>query len=127
MNRRLVELVILEMDSQAFEDLIFSLVHAEEPTARQLKPPDAGRDTIVGADENHGELVWQVKHHTSGINWSKCEKSLKDSIEKRNPEVVTFVFPVNMTEGKEAGLTDLRERYPRVRLPEPWTIGVLLE
>lgn len=127
MNRRLVELVILEMDSQAFEDLVFSLVHAEEPAARQLKPPDAGRDTIVGADENHGELVWQVKHHTSGINWSKCEKSLKDSIEKRNPEVVTFVFPVNMTEGKEAGLTNLRERYPRVRLPEPWTMSVLLE
>jgi hypothetical protein len=27
-------------------------------------------------------------------------------------EVVTFVFPVKMTEGKEEGLTNLRKRYP---------------
>jgi hypothetical protein len=32
-----------------------------------------------------------------------------------------------MTEGKEAGLTNLRKRYPKVELPEPWTMSVLLE
>lgn len=127
MNPRLIELVILAMDSRAFEDLLFSLVRAEEPTARQLKPPDAGRDTIVPTTKTRREQAWQAKHHTSGISWSKCEESLKQSIEKRDPETVTFVFPVNMTEGKEEGLKELRKRYPKVDLPEPWTMATLLE
>ncbi|MFZ1153447.1 MAG: hypothetical protein WAN93_00940, partial [Solirubrobacteraceae bacterium] len=127
MKPRLIDIALTLMDSQEFEDVVFALVRAEEPTAIQLKPPDAGRDTIVPADDRHGEWVWQAKHHTSGISWSKCEKSLKTALEKREPEEVTFVFPINMSEGSEPGLKKLREKYPGVRILDPWTAGTLRE
>ena len=127
MDPRLLELAIQAMTPAAFEDLVFALVRAEEQTARQLNPPDAGRDTIVPATDEQRERAWQAKHHVSGIAWGKCEESLKRALEERDPETVTFVFPVNMTEGKEEGLGDLRRRYPEVDLPEPWTLGTLRE
>ena len=115
------------MDDRAFEDLVFALVRVDHPEARQLTPPDAGRDVIVPASGTSREIAFQVKHHTSGIDWGKCEDSLKQALKMRDPESLTFVFPVNMTEGKEPGLQDLRARYSNVTLPEPWTLASLRE
>ncbi len=123
---RLVEMAIGAMSDRDFEDLVFALVRAEDNRARQLGPPDAGRDTIVPLDDGT-ELVWQAKHHMSGIDWGKCEESLVRALGERDPREITFVFPVRMTAGKEPGLADLRERYNQVTIKEPWTISVLRE
>lgn len=104
-----------------FEDLVFALVRCEHDRARQLGPPDAGRDTIVPLDDGT-ELTWQAKHHTAGIDWGKCEESLQTALRERQPREITFVFPVKMTATKESGLAELRERYRQVRICEPWTL-----
>jgi hypothetical protein len=118
---------ICHLSAQQFEDLVYALVRIDEPLARQLTPPDAGRDTIVAGVDGERERAWQVKHHTDGINWAKCRKSLQDAVDKRNSAEVIFVFPVNMTEGKELGLQELRADFPQLILPEPWTLGTLRE
>jgi hypothetical protein len=123
---RLVEMAIGAMSDRDFEDLVYALVRAEDDRARQLGPPDAGRDTVVPLDDGT-ELVWQAKHHTSGIDWAKCEESLIRALEQRQPREITFVFPVKMTAGKEPGLADLRERYDQVTINEPWTLPSLRE
>lgn len=117
------------MDPRAFEDLVFALVRAEHPSAIQLRPPDAGRDTIVPAAGDRRERAWQAKHHTSGIKWSDCEASLKTAVESRDPEEVTFVFPLDLTEGKEEGLKELRGLYAedKVRVADPWFAATLRE
>ncbi len=109
------------MSPTDFEDLVFALVRADDNRAEQLGPPDAGRDTIIRL-AGGGELVWQAKHHTSGIDWNKCEDSLKTALKLRDPREVTFVFPVKMTATKEPGLEDLRARYPQVAICKPWTL-----
>jgi hypothetical protein len=118
---QLVEMAIKVMTPSAFEDLVFALVRLEDERAEQLGPPDAGRDTIVRLPGG-GELVWQAKHHSSGIHWGDCEESLTTALRERIPREVTFVFPVKMTAGKEAGLDDLRKRYPQVTITRPWTL-----
>lgn len=127
MDPRLLELAILAMDSRDFEDLVFALVLVDEPSARQLRPPDAGRDTIVPAAAGRKERGWQAKHHTTGPDWGKCEESLTTALAQRDLEELTFAFPVNMTAGQEGGLEGLRRRHPDVALPEPWTMGTLRE
>jgi len=124
---RLMDIALQLMDPQSFEDVVYALVRAEEPTAIQLKPPDAGRDTIVPAQGSRGERVWQAKRHTKRIAWSKCEQSLETALAKREPEEVTFVFPINMGEGDECRLKALREKYQGVLILDPWTAGTLRE
>lgn len=103
--------MVKAMGWEAFENLVFALVRADEPTARQLRPPDGGRDTIVAPNEDHGELVWQAKRY-----------------EKHSPERITFVFAVNLSEDDETKLNELRETYQgRVTLPDPWTLGMVRE
>ncbi len=121
---QLVELAIQAMSPSAFEDLVFALVRIEHEDAEQLGPPDAGRDTIVRLP-GAGELVWQAKHHTAGIDWGKCEESLKTALDQRDPREVTFVFPVKLNATKEPGLKDLRDRYPQVEITKPWTLPEL--
>lgn len=118
---QLVEMAIQAMSSSEFEDLVFALVRIEDDRAEQLGPPDAGRDTIVRPPEG-GELVWQAKHHAAGIDWGKCEESLKTALAERDPREVTFVFPVKMNATKEPGLQNLRDRYPQVTITKPWTL-----
>jgi hypothetical protein len=118
---QLVEMAIQAMSSSEFEDLVFALVRIEDERAEQLGPPDAGRDTIVRLPEG-GELVWQAKHHASGIDWGKCEESLKTALSERDPREVTFVFPVKLNATKEPGLEDLRKQYPQVTITKPWTL-----
>lgn len=127
MKRSLLELALLAMSSTEFEDLAYALVSAEHPQARRLKPPDGGRDTIVAPTTDEGELVWQVKHHTKEINWSKCRASLKKATEKREPARFTFVFPLDMTETKEPGLQTLRADFPDVEIVEPWGASAIAE
>ena len=117
------------MSPAAFEDLVFALVRDRHDNARQMKAPDAGRDTVVPADASHGEWAWQAKHHTSGIDWNDCHKSIATAYTLRRPERLTFVFPVNMTAGKEQGLRRLRDEYGPLglELAEPWTLGTLRE
>lgn len=128
MRPELVDVMVKAMDSVAFENLVFALVRDDEPMARQLRPPDGGRDTIVPASDARGELVWQAKHYTSRIYWDTCERSLKKALAKRSPEEFTFVFAVNLSESDEDKLEELREKYRgRVTLPDPWTLGTLRE
>jgi hypothetical protein len=114
-------MAIEAMSASEFEDLVFALVRIEDDRAEQRGPPDAARDTIVRLPEG-GELVWQAKHHTSGIDWGKCEESLKTALSERDPREVTFVFPVKLNATKEPGLEDLRKRYPKVKITKPWTL-----
>ena len=128
MEPELVDLMVKARGWDAFENLVFALVRADESTARQLRPPDGGRDTIVPANEDHGELVWQAKRYTTRIYWDKCEKSLNRALEKRSPEEFTFVFAVNLSENDEDKLAELREKYKgRVTLLDPWTLGTVRE
>jgi hypothetical protein len=60
---REIKAAIEVMDPDAFEDLTFALVLVDHPSARQLRAP---------ANAKHGELAYQGKHHTDGINWNKC-------------------------------------------------------
>lgn len=126
MDGQLLDIALQNMSSQAFEDLVYALVDAEDSSARQLRPPDGGGDTIVPKTEQHGELIWQAKRHSKGISWSECRKSVKTALKEREPEEITFVFPVNMTKTDEASLTKLRADYEgQVVLPEPWSLATL--
>jgi hypothetical protein len=128
MRPELVDMMVQAMDPRAFENLLFALVLDDEPTAKQLRPPDGGRDTIVPPNQDHGELVWQAKRYTKRIYWNTCEKSLEKALAKRSPEQFTFVFAVNMSEADEDKLQELREKYHgRVTLPTPWTLGTVRE
>jgi hypothetical protein len=125
MDPRLIRFVLASMSSDAFEELVFALVLAKEPSARRLKPPDVGRDIVVEAPA--GELAWQAKHHASGIQWGKCRESLEKALEHRDPKRVTFVFPTDLTGSKEPGLVTLRRDFPQVEIPEPWGASTLVE
>ncbi len=127
MNRRLLNAALKAMHAEQFEDLVYALVRAEHADARRLVPPDAGRDTIVAGTPNSGERVWQAKHHTSGISWTKCRESLMTATANRTPQDFTFVFPRDMTEGKEPGLEKLREEFPNLEILEPWGASTIAE
>ena len=129
MNLRVIELVIRALDDRAFEDLVFALVQADHETARQLHPPDVGRDIVVDGADGRREWAWQAKHHTAGINWNDCKASLKTAVEARNPERMTFVFAAHITAGKERGLREVRSIYPesKIEICEPWTLATLRE
>ena len=92
------------MSPRDFEDLVFALVRREDGRARQLGPPDAGRDTIVPLDDGT-ELAWRRSTTPPASIRGKCEESLQTALSERRPREITFVFPVKMTATKEPGLS----------------------
>lgn len=48
-------------------------------------------------------------------------------VEYRDPKQLTFVFPVDLTGSREAGLKDLRKDFSNVEIPEPWGASRLVE
>jgi hypothetical protein len=113
------------MSSDAFEELVFALVLVEEPSARRLQPPDVGRDIVV--EGSTGEVAWQAKHHASGIEWGKCRESLEKALKHREPQRLTFVFPIDVSGSKEPGLKKLRDDFRELEIPEPWGASTLVE
>jgi len=127
-NPAIIKAAIEVMGPDAFEDLTFALVLVDHPSARQMQAPDGGRDIVVDAIEDHGELAYQVKHHTDGISWSKCRKSVEDAMAREQPpEVITFVFPINLTATNETNFKMLKKDFPQVTFEEPWGLGILRE
>ena len=94
------------MTSEAFEQLTYELAHREDPEVKRLATPDGGADTIKPATDDEKALVWQAKHYPSQINWSECEKSLADSIERWDPSAIKFVFPRDFSEPVETSYQD---------------------
>jgi hypothetical protein len=128
MKPQLVDMTVTAMDPQAFEDLVFALVRDDEDTAYQTRPPDGGRDTVVPANADRGELVWQAKRYTGEIYWQACGKSVEKALKDHTPAEITLVFAVNLSEKDETKLEELREQFAgRVTLPDPWTLGTLRE
>ncbi len=128
MNPAIIKAAIEVMGPDAFEDLTFALVVLDHPGARQMRAPDGGRDVVVDPNEDHGELACQVKHHTDGISWSKCRKSVEDAIAREQPpEVIAFVFPVNLTATDEQHFKKLKKDFRKVTFEEPWGLGSLRE
>ena len=128
MNPALIKLGLIAMGSDGLEDVTFALVLVDHPSARRLRAPDGGRDTVVPATEDAGEHAFQAKHHTDGISWSKCRKSVEDAMARPEPpEVITFVFPVNLTAKDEENFGNLKEGFPTVTFEEPWGLSRLRE
>ena len=48
-NPAIIRAALEAMGPDAFEDLNFALVLVDHPSARQLRAPDGGRDTVVPA------------------------------------------------------------------------------
>jgi hypothetical protein len=100
----LLEQQILALSPDRFELLTFELVHLDHPDAVRVGAPDGGADTVVMGQQVR---VWQAKHHRRRIDWSSCVESLERARDRWQPVVVTFVFPLDLT---EAQLRTFRER-----------------
>ncbi len=128
MNPELIKMGLIAMGPDGFEDVTFALVLVDHPSARRLRAPDGGRDTVVPATDDAGEHAYQAKHHTDRISWSKCRKSVEDAMARPEPpEVITFVFPVDLTAKDEENFGKLKEDHPTVTFEEPWGLSRLRE
>ncbi len=87
-----------DLEPDAFEQLVHSIVRRTHPNAQKVKAPDFGAD-IVDDPASRRPLVWQVKHYPgpSDINWTECAKSLNRAVAKWRPREVIFVFPRDLT------------------------------
>jgi hypothetical protein len=90
-----------QLGDKRFEQLIASLVFADHPEARRPAVPDGGADVIFPAKDGQPSKVWQVKLYPRTINWTKCVKSLDDAVKNHQPDLVTFVFPKDLTSKTE--------------------------
>jgi hypothetical protein len=86
-----------DLGDERFEQLVASLVFAEEPEAERPDAPDGGADVLRPATTERRARVWQAKFFRSKPNWTKYKKSLDDAVDSYDPEEVTFVFPRNLT------------------------------
>jgi hypothetical protein len=78
-----------------FEDLVSALVMAAHPKAVRHGPPDGGADLFERLAG--GTRVWQVKHHTAGVNVNKCMLSFQRALAWHRPVEFRFVFPTDIT------------------------------
>jgi hypothetical protein len=92
-----LELRIAALDPQQFERLVYDLVRVEHPNAIHPRPPDSGADVFVAGTPDRRALVWQAKRYTRQISWSKCKISLVAAMAGYDPEIVTFVFPRDLS------------------------------
>jgi hypothetical protein len=108
---------LLDIGDERFEQLVASLVFAEEPDAERPANPDGGADALVPASDGRRARVWQAKHYTSHISWSKCERALDDAVTSYSPEEVTFVFARDLTKPQRDRFKErLVDRHPSVRV-----------
>jgi hypothetical protein len=104
-----------DLGYQRFEELIASLVFAKHERAERLAAPDGGADILTRADADSVATVWQVKHHTSRINWRNCALSLDRAVECYAPDEVVFVFPRDLTKPqRDQFMSSLSARHPRI-------------
>jgi hypothetical protein len=106
---------LADLGDQRFEQLVASIVFAEEPHAERPATPDGGADVLVPSSGESPARVWQVKHYPDRIAWKKCESSLDDAIAAYDPSDVVFVFPRNLSKPqRETFETRLARRAPDV-------------
>ncbi len=106
---------LADLGDERFEQLVASLVFAEEPDAEKPSAPDGGADVLVPARRGWPARIWQVKHYPDAISWSKCEKSLDDAVKNYDPEKVVFVFPRNLSASRRRDFEQrLVARHPDV-------------
>jgi hypothetical protein len=92
-----LELRIAALDPQQFERLTYDLVRVDHPSAVRPGMHDGGADVVVPAPPNGRPCVWQAKHYVNAISWSLCVSSLAAAIARYDPEMVTFVFPKDLS------------------------------
>jgi hypothetical protein len=117
-------------DSGQFEQLVFELAHREFPDVRRIGAPDAGADTLRPSTPERAAEVWQAKHHTAGINWTECRKSLVAAVDRWSPSRIIFAFPVDLSQGPEKTFqTELVEHPTAVKHGvsiEQWNLSELI-
>jgi hypothetical protein len=117
MPREVTSRDLQDLGDERFEQLVASLVFAEEPCAERPANPDGGADVLVPASGAQRARVWQAKHYTSHISWSKCESSLDDGVASYDPGEVTFVFARDLTKPQRDKFTErLVDRHPSVKV-----------
>jgi len=91
---------LLGVTPSEWEEATFYLAeHHEDERVVRLRAPDGGADVLLPTrgEDGRRSRAWQAKHHTSGIDWGDCEKSLDRLRTFWNPRRVTFVFPRDLT------------------------------
>jgi hypothetical protein len=111
-REQLLHQQIRAMEPGRFEQLVFTLVQLEHPSARRIEHPDGGADVLLPAQGTTPAEVWQAKRYPNKINWAKCTKSLADAIGEWRPSRVTFVFARNLSKHGERAFAEKLVRHP---------------
>ena len=124
-----IEVELLELDDDEFEQLVFALVSAEHPDIEWrrvtlVRAPDGGVDVLFVGDRDGQTVGWQAKH-VRGPHWADWEQSLDTAVAEHHVGELTFVFPFNPTKQQQRSFDKrLRGRHAGV-VVEHWTLAHL--
>lgn len=101
-----------------FEELVYLLAHAVEPTTVPVRAKDQGLDARLPGTRGRDTLRgWQAKRHTKGINWTDCEESVRRAQAFWRPRHITFCFSLDLSAKDQDDFESrLVRRFPHVRL-----------
>jgi hypothetical protein len=124
-----IELELLALSEDQFEQLVFALVVAEHPDVdwrrvTLVRAPDGGVDVMLIGERHGRKIGWQAKH-VREPHWVDWENSLDTARESHEVDELTFVFPFNPTEQQGRAFAErLRQRHADVAV-EHWTLAHL--
>jgi hypothetical protein len=124
-----IELELLALSDEEFEQLVFALVTAEHPEidwrrVTLIRAPDGGVDVMLVGERGGRKIGWQGKH-VREPHWVDWEESLDTAREKHEIDEITFVFPFNPTEKQLKTFEERLSRPHRDVAVERWTLAHL--